>query len=276
MEISTQFNPVTRKLETLATTPDPLSPDGLGKVVTKIGETAPFIVLEGPKGEKGDKGDAGKDGVDGKNGLDGKDGRDGVDGKDGLSIVGLAGKDGRDGVDGKDGEPGQSVLLTDKAPLKEIGKDGDWVFNKLQEIFHKENGEWKFYAQIANGLSRGMVKSLIAESGGSGSTLTVSGTGAAPVSVTATITSPGGRDNKIYVEGNGGDVTVTTIPNGTYDGERLRIHARNNLKRVLIDSLANVTTNGAWNGGSDWTLDLDYDLSRTMWVEAGRSEKYID
>jgi len=104
--------------------------------------------------------------------------------------------------------------------------------------------------------------------------LVISGSRAAPNSIVAAITPPTGRNIKMYIEGNGGDVTATSVATASaVNGDRLRLVGRNDSKRVSVDSMTGVVTDGPWNSGADWILDLDFD--GTNWVEAGRSEKII-
>ncbi len=80
------------------------------------------------KGEKGDSGEDGTNGKDGKDGKDGIDGIDGIDGKDGI--------DGIDGTDGIDGINGTEILNGNKAPDLNIGKIGDYFFDKSNALLY--------------------------------------------------------------------------------------------------------------------------------------------
>lgn len=120
----------------------------------EIGLTGP----QGPKGDKGETGPMGPQGVRGKKGERGETGPIGPQGIQGITGIngrnGLDGKDGKDGKNGKDGEqgdPGNMIYLLQSKPDNSFGKDQDWAFSQLGEMFFKQNGKWVYFRSISGG-----------------------------------------------------------------------------------------------------------------------------
>jgi hypothetical protein len=122
-------------------------------------------IQQGPAGERGPKGDIGPQGLRGDTGSRGAQGPQGFIGERGeKGERGDIGPKGDIGPQGLPGLNGPEILKLTGVPKNSVGKDKDWVFNELGEIFYKDQGQWKFYQQISSGMSREYVKKLIAES----------------------------------------------------------------------------------------------------------------
>jgi hypothetical protein len=109
----------------------------------------------GPEGKKGEKGDRGEKGLDGQNGEQGPKGDRGHQGIQGpIGPKGLDGQNGKPGTDGERGLPGEDgsfIHFSFLAPDQNLGKDKDWCFTQVGEIFHKERNKWVFYKAIGGG-----------------------------------------------------------------------------------------------------------------------------
>lgn len=177
-----RYNPLTQRIEHI-------------KSFTERGEQGPQGVpgLQGPKGDKGDIGPIGERGPQGIQGTKGERGEKGEQGIQGLKgdagpqgpigpqgMQGPAGRDGAQGLTGQNGKDGLNGPIIHRTktgiPGADLGKENDWVFNGVGEIFYKENGKWKFYRQIDSGVSLAQVKSLIG-AGGVGATGPAGATG---------------------------------------------------------------------------------------------------
>jgi len=173
-----RYNPKTGKIEKVSSGEDQIiieqvpiqGPEGKqgppgppGKSI--VGPRGPRgLSLPGPKGDKGDKGERGDKGEKGDKGDTGPSGPQGPSGKDG--------KDGKDGRSGKDGKDSGAVHYVEKPgyPKKELGKEGDWVFNEAKEVFYKEKDKWKFYYSFISGSGGGGDTTIIGGGGGISST----------------------------------------------------------------------------------------------------------
>lgn len=141
-----KFNPITKKLEKTYVVKDPK--DGVDGKEGPEGKQGP-VGPQGPRGIQGPKGETGKRG---KPGPQGEQGPRGLKGEPGLN--GLDGKNGIDGAKGDQGIPGQDgsyIHFSFSAPEEKLGKDKDWCFTQVGEIFHKENKKWVFYRAIGGG-----------------------------------------------------------------------------------------------------------------------------
>lgn len=79
---------------------------------------------------------------------------------------------------------------------------------------------------------------------------------------------------KNYVAGNGSAITVTKNPQvvaGTKEGQQLRLVATDGTNTVELQDGNGLKLNGIWIGGVNSFLDLDWDNTASVWVEAGRS-----
>lgn len=142
-----KFNPLTRKLEELPVEPIKGDKGEQGE----RGERGPQGFQgnpgeQGPQGIKGAKGDTGPQGIQG---LTGPNGDKGDSGKDGIN--GVNGLDGNKGIDGRHGT---FIHFVNLKPESDMGENNEWCFTKLNEIYRKENGTWKFYSQVGGGISR--------------------------------------------------------------------------------------------------------------------------
>lgn len=103
--------------------------------------------------------------------------------------------------------------------------------------------------------------------------LLVLGLRAAPVAVTASgLAAPAG-DGLIYLQGSGGPVVVTGVPQigaGAYDGQMLRLRGRSNTNTVNFHDGDGLSLNGPVTLGADWDIALAWDL--VNWVEVSRRE----
>ncbi len=121
-------------------------------------------VQAGPKGERGQRGDVGPMGPQGVRGPEGPRGIQGPKGDRGdIGPQGFQGPQGLSGLNGLDGINGPQIFKTKTKPDDSLGKNLDWTFNDLGEIYHKEDGKWSFYQQITSGHSREYIKALIAD-----------------------------------------------------------------------------------------------------------------
>jgi hypothetical protein len=139
-----------------------------GQFIEKNKEVKSYIV----KGDKGDRGDIGPQGPQGPYGKKGEKGDKGIQGNKGdkgdkgdRGDRGDIGPQGPQGIQGLQGEKGKANLIYkfDKKPNDYFGENQDWCFTSLNEIFFKDNGIWKFYAQIHSGFSRQSILAMIAE-----------------------------------------------------------------------------------------------------------------
>lgn len=106
----------------------------------------------GPQGPSGIQGPIGKTGLRGEKGEQGPKGDKGDKGESGLSIVGPSGKDGESivGPQGIPGKDGSFIFFTVFKPDESLGKENDWCFTQLGEIFRKEK-VWIFYRSLSGG-----------------------------------------------------------------------------------------------------------------------------
>lgn len=101
------------------------------------------------------------------------------------------------------------------------------------------------------------------------------GTSGAPTAITAAVGVPfTGTNyfNKIYITGSGGAVTVTKNPQvaaSTVEGARLRIVGGANA--VTLADGTGLALNGPIVLGANDILDLDMDLTASVWTETSRS-----
>jgi hypothetical protein len=126
--------------------------------------------IQGPKGDQGDIGPRGEQGLRGHKGDKGEPGPIGKTGPRGMQ--GDKGDIGPAGKDGLNGDPGTKILRTIAAPENFLGRNGDWVFTELNEIYYKEDGQWKFFKTFGGGgITRAMVNSMLSSVSSSGGTL---------------------------------------------------------------------------------------------------------
>ena len=196
------------------------------------GERGPQGV-QGMQGPQGIKGDTGPQGIQGPKGDTGSQGPMGLQG-----IPGLPGKDGKNGLNGRDGINGPVIHRTKAGiPSADLGKENDWVFNGVGEIFHRENNQWKFYRQIDSGVSVAQVKSLIAETGG--------GVGQTGPSGVITGSNQGTGEGLIFSTLLASDLQLRTIKAGngiavTTSGSEITVSDRSQLS-VLGNSDVSIT-----------------------------------
>jgi len=140
-----KFNPITKKLEPSSIKEKMIKgdqgPQGEKGERGEKGEKGD----EGDKGERGETGPVGPQGIPGVVGQQGPAGKDGQNGKDGQSIIGPQ------GIPGKDGS---FIHLLINGPTDNIGKNDDWCFTHMGEIYYKKNNKWNLYRSFGGGQSR--------------------------------------------------------------------------------------------------------------------------
>lgn len=104
---------------------------------------------------------------------------------------------------------------------------------------------------------------------------TVTGTYAAPVSVTAGAgISPGGYPSEIiFIQGSGGAVDITVNPQiaaGSVVGYQVRLIGCSDTNTVKLDHGTGLTLNGSHTLGLDESIDLTW--NGTSWTETARRE----
>jgi hypothetical protein len=106
---------------------------------------------------KGDIGLTGDQGLQGLMGPQGPIGEQGIKGDPGpQGPMGPKGDKGDKGDIGPKGDPGisgisPSIIRSTQKPKPQEGKNGDWAFTELNEIYIKENNEWKFFKSFSSG-----------------------------------------------------------------------------------------------------------------------------
>ena len=111
--------------------------------------------------------------------------------------------------------------------------------------------------------------------GGGSAAPTISGSRSIPVNISSAggITPPGGYNQLIYLQGLGGNVTVTANPQvaaGVNDGELLELRGRNNAQFVKVTNGNGLSLNGDCFLFADTSLWLRWDT--VNWVEVSRRD----
>lgn len=124
----------------------------------------------------------------------------------------------------------------------------------------------KLYFKIPSGV----------ESAVGGGALVVTGTRAAPSTITASgivYSTTGGSRQQWYILGDtttGTDITTNPqISAGSEDGQELIIVGRDDDRPVIFEDGTGLKLNGTWTAYADSTLHLRWDTS--VWVEVGRN-----
>ena len=178
-----------------------------------------------------------KQGVQGPTGKAGKDGKNGQDGRDGVS-----GKDGTDGKDGVDGQDGVSVVDA------KIDFDGSLVV-------YLSNGNEIDCGQI---LSPDVAQNIIINSGGSGTSQTVTDTLASLQTQINTLTGIDGvlgdmaQQNATAVAITGGTINGTTI--GATTPSSVNATTITGQTGVLRGTGQNFLLQSGWAGGTSGTV----------------------
>lgn len=116
---------------------------------------------------------------------------------------------------------------------------------------------------------------VIGGGGGGGGAMVVSGTRGLPNNITAVggiSFAPGTQRNKIYVQGSGGAVDITAIPQiqaGTIDGQEMLVCGRSDTNTVQLDNGTGLVLNGGALLGVDDCISLSWDT--VNWVEISRN-----
>lgn len=104
----------------------------------------------------------------------------------------------------------------------------------------------------------------------------VTGTSASPSLITAAggIAFTGSRgDNLWYIAGNTVPVVVTATPQiavGAWDGQKLTLRGENGTNTVTLADGNGLSLNGAWVGGLQSAINLQWDASGSVWAETSR------
>jgi len=141
-----------------------------------------------------------------------------------------------------------------------------------RDILLKEDESVEFFYD--SDASRWKLKSG-SGSGSGGGARVISGTRAAPLSITAgggiTASATDIRE-MVFVQGSGGHVTVTANPQisaGFQVGQEILIRSRNNDQTLTLVNGNGLVLNGDWTGAEDDSLAVSWD--GTNWVEEYRS-----
>jgi hypothetical protein len=216
--------------------------------------------LKGDRGEIGPQGPIGPQGIQGLNGIDGKDGQPGLIGPQGEP--GPQGLQGLPGLDGKDGDNGSQIHILDKKPEDFFGRDGDFCFTELNEMWFKKNSKWVFFKAFDSGGGgvvglRRRIAALEANPAGPGggmnrviSSVAVNTTAAAAsdtdyvylLSAGVTLTMPTAIGNEnLYTIKNTGAATATVAFFGAQTGD-----GSLTLALLQYDSVDLVSNNANW------------------------------
>ena len=178
--------------------------------------------------------------MQGVQGPTGKAGKDGVDGKDGLN--GVSGKDGKDGKDGVDGKDGISVVDA------KIDFDGSLVV-------YLSNGAEIDCGQI---LSPDVAQNIIINSGGSGTSQSVTDTLASLQTQINTLTGIDGTLGTMAQQ----DANAVAITGGTINGTTIG---------ATTPSTVNATTitgqTGVLKGTGSNLVFYSQDFTHTSWIK---------